>query len=211
MDLTHRDIDIIKVLTTRIRVLSLNQIGEYWWASSARPDLLAGRRVEQLESCGLLFAYQAMCHPLLRLESPVILWMPGQQEPEFASAAYQLQVRWCRPPILTNCVIATEEAASRFGGYGGRRPRLTEQTHDLHLAAVYLKLRQADPSAAMFWKSEAELLTSPTRSPSDRLPDALIDHPAVPRVVEFGGAYRRDKLVDFHQWCANAGYAYEVW
>jgi trehalose-6-phosphatase len=107
-------------------------------------------------------------------------------------------------------VIATTTAARIFGGNGGRFPRDSEQTHDIHLSAVYLHYRQAKPKLAASWASEARIYE--TRDDKDqKLPDAMITVADSPRVVEFGGAYSKAKLEAFHGYCSVLELPYEVW
>jgi hypothetical protein len=97
-----------------------------------------------------------------------------------------------------------------FGGHGGRFPRESEETHDVHLAAVYLKYRIENPVAASRWMHEEEIrLTRNSRS--GKLPDALIQGGRERHVVEFGGAYKKAKLIAFHDYCKAQGLSYEVW
>jgi hypothetical protein len=209
MELMSRDVEILTTLTTKVRVMSVAQIGRIWWPESTHGSMHAWRRLKRLEALRLVSTYRAMGHPLLPLASPIIAWQPGEPIPAFASASYCLKSRWNRPPQVNVCVIATATAAVRFGGYAGRKSRATEQSHDLHLSEVYLHLRARSPELAKLWRSETDLQKS---MPSGgRLPDAMIDTHSGPLVIEFGGGYSKEKLAAFHAWCAAEKYPYEVW
>jgi hypothetical protein len=94
-----------------------------------------------------------------------------------------------------------------FGGHGGRFPRESEETHDLHLATVYLRFRSVSPELTISWVHEEEIKRD-RRQRRGKLPDAMVGKA---RVVEFGGAYKKDKLMAFHKFCETRGFNYEVW
>jgi len=94
-----------------------------------------------------------------------------------------------------------------FGGHGGRYPRESEETHDIHLAAVYLRFRSIAPALASSWVSEARIKRE-RKTNRGKLPDAMVDKR---RVIEFGGAYKKAKLAAFHKYCAAREFDYEVW
>jgi hypothetical protein len=194
--------DILRVLTLRVRVLTLPQISRTW---SAFDQV---RRVKRLEAKSLIARFTAVAHPELPLSRPVLDWTPGASLPEFSKASHTLRSRWNRGAVPTPCVIASVTAGRMFGGHGGRFPRESEETHDIHLAAVYLKLRKAEPELAASWMHEEEIKAGRS-SRKEKLPDAILRKSG--KVVEFGGAYRKAKLVAFHEYCAAKGLAYEVW
>lgn len=115
------------------------------------------------------------------------------------------------PPIATPAVIATKAAGNRFGGKGGRFPRPTEQTHDLHMAGVFLYFRQRDPKAVKTWESEELIRRRQRERSGEKLPDAMIRLKNRNRIIEFGGAYGKEKLIEFHEYCRKRGLAYEIW
>lgn len=191
--------DLLSTLTTRIRVLSLHQIARTW------PIII--HRLSSLERSGLLFSFVAVAHPELRLERPVMRWERGDEWPDFSKASYALRSRWRLPGASTKCFIASRAAGRMFGGHGGRYPRESEETHDIHLSSIYLHYRAAFPSIADSWVSEARF-KSERRQRRGRVPDAIV---ATNRVVEFGGAYKKAKLLAFHKYCEAQGFDYEVW
>jgi len=210
VSLTLRDSEILDALVHRVRVFSLEQIARTWWAESCEPKRPAAARLALLEEEGLVSSYSAMAHPELPLAAPIIRWRPGDFAPEFGAASYQIQRRWNQPFSSCTCFIATKRAGTLLGGCGGRRSRTSEQTHDIHMAAVFLQYRSATPHLARKWSSEAVNL----RSRADRrekLPDAIVSDGRSKRIVEFGGAYAKGKLASFHAYCADKHTAYEVW
>lgn len=212
LTLTARDVDILEVLTLRVRVLSVSQIANFWWSAPGdAAETGAGKRLAQLAESGLVERFTSVCHPLLPLAMPVVLWRPGEPTPDFAPLAYRLQARWTKPPVPLPSFIATTKAGARFGGHGGRKPKLTEQAHDLHLSAVYLAFRHRFPERAALWRSERWVKEHFKDHRRSRIPDAMLADNDTLHVVEFGGAYSRKKLEAFHSWCRFASYSYEVW
>lgn len=204
--------DILEVLTLRVRVLSIEQIAASWWPTSGDgATTTASKRLAQIADAGLVERFTSVCHPLLQLAEPLVFWRPGDPAPDFAPLAYRLQSRWTKPPVPVPSFIATPNAGTRFGGYGGRKPKPTEQAHDLHVSAVYLALRKRSPEEATLWRSEQWVKDHFKDHRRSRIPDAILAHRNAFHVVEFGGAYNHRKLEAFHSWCRSSAYSYEVW
>lgn len=191
--------ELLSALTTKVRVLSLLQIARTW--PRAVPQL---RRLEQ---AGLLFSFVSVAHPELPLHVPVIRWASGDELPEFSKASYALRSRWRLPAVPAKCFIASRAAGRMFGGNGGRYPRESEETHDLHLSAVYLRFRSTAPDLASSWVHEAQI-KSEQKQRRGKLPDAIVSKRCV---IEFGGAYKKQKLAAFHKFCEGKHFDYEVW
>ena len=209
MTLTPRDEDILRILTHRLRLISIQQVARIWW-TRAQPASAASR-LRQLAAAGLVEAMTVMAHPEIELKAPILCWRPSDAEPDFGAASYRLKARWTKAPTATPLVFATREAMAMYGGYiGGRGPRPSEATHDIHLAQVYFRLMDAYPKLADRWVSENQQYAE-GGGRDERLPDALIrGRPgSPPRIVEFGGAYSKAKLIEFHR--GMSSFAYEVW
>ena len=211
--LNDRDERVIWTLTRKLRVMTLEQAARTWWADRPYPVKAARDRLAKLRDDGLLHLTSLMAHPELELTEPVFRWHPDDPAPEFGPIAYRLQSRWTRPMKATPVVGATRQANREFGGYiGDRIPRPSEVSHDIHLAQVYLKLVGRDPKLAQRWTCEQQLYAQ-GRGRNQRLPDAIIR----PRragagdgwVLEFGGAYSKKKLEEFH--AELCGEVYEIW
>jgi hypothetical protein len=208
--LTDRDLEILDVLTRRVRVLTIPQLARTWWSHATDPEGTASKRIKALGCAGLVEIFPAPCHPELYLPTPVFTWHPHNPPPDFGAISYALQSRWTNRPQLLRAVIATNAAGTRFGGHGGKRPREVEHTHDVHLASVYLHIRQLDPEAAQHWMFETEIQKRRDTKRA-KLPDAFIPCPDPPRFVEFGGAYSKAKVEAFHHYCAQLAITYEIW
>jgi hypothetical protein len=216
VQLTRRDREILDALTKRIRVFSLHQIARTWWADCSDPERVADNRLRQLAADDLLEIRRAPAHPELPLEEPVVTWALGEGTPDFGSVSYKLQARWSAHPILTPCVSATKKATRLFGGHGGRGPRDVERTHDIHMARVFLLYRIRRPEVLPGWVFEEQIkaerkLERRRAEYGEKLPDVVLREGSSSRVVEFGGAYNKDKLTAFHGYCKEYSFPYEIW
>jgi hypothetical protein len=207
LELQPRDRAILMTLTRRVRVLTLAQIGRVWWSQTKHPERNAAGRSAALEQGGLLRLCTLMAHPEIPLRRPLGSWQPGLLPPDLKKLAKGLAARWTESDTATRCVVATEEAGVRFAGHGGRPPRDSEATHDIHLAAVYLKMAEELPTRAQSWVPEAEL----PKGQGVKVPDAIVKDGLYQTAVEFGGRYPEPKLRAFHDYCAERDLGYEVW
>lgn len=192
-------LELLSALSLRVRVFSVPQIARTW------PG--AVHSLTRLEATGMIYTFNAVVHPELELNSPVAKWRKGEETPDFAAASNALRKRWSNAAVSVKCVIASRSTGRMFGGHGGRYPRESEETHDIHLAAVYLRFRSSSPELEASWVHEAEI-KSERRQRKGKIPDALVENT---RVIEFGGAYKKPKLMAFHKYCEARGYEYEVW
>lgn len=209
--LVQRDQEILDTLTLRVRLLSVSQVARTWWAESANHEANASARLKLLERAGLIARFTAMARPELPLLAPVIQWELGEETPDFGAASYRLQSRFSAPLQKTPCIIATPEAGVQFGGKGGRFPKKAEQTHDLHMAALFLRYRELEPSVIKHWVSEETIKRGRPKVRGEKLPDAMIRTETFERVIEFGGEYSKEKLIAFHEWCLKKSLPYEIW
>src|SRR5262245_19461889 len=131
--------------------------------------------------------------------------------PDFGALSYRLRKRWSRHPVMTTIVSASRLSVNFFSGHGGRASRDVEVTHDVHLARVYLIYRREMSSALPFWVFEERLRQERGGSDCEMLPDVLIRRHGATTAVEFGGAYSKQKLAAFHDYCVAKTFSYEVW
>jgi hypothetical protein len=211
IQITPRDRILLATLTRKVRVLTIAQIARTWFADSQTPLKSAWRRLHTLRAEGLVDVILMMAHPEIQLRHPAIAWKPGSPMPSLGEISYRLRARWTEPMIGTRMAVATDHASHRFGGYvAGRRPRRSEATHDIHVAQLYLRLLRERPAYAKRWISEQELYVL-GGGRNEKLPDALIRNSRRDSdiVVEFGGAYSKPKLAEFHE--AEQHRRYELW
>lgn len=209
VDITTTEAELIDTLTSRVRILSSEQLAETWFASHRRS---APRVLSRLHARRWLEQRTVLCRPQLALNAPVCCWQAGEPMPDLGAVAYQLQRRWTQAVVPTTIFRATPRARALFGGHqGGRWPRTAELSHDVNLAGVFLWYREHRPLASKHWVSEVQLYAE-GGGKGARLPDAVIrPGGAVERVVEFGGAYGKQKLVALHHELAEKYPAYEIW
>lgn len=211
------DLDLLDTLRRRVRVLSLAQVAGEWWAAAGDPLRSAARQVERLEAGGHVETCRFFARPEVALEAPLATWQRGLALPDFRSVSLRARRRWSAPPITIRCLVAT-----RAGKRGGRTPRETEATHDIHLAQVYLRMRRELPTRARSWTGESDVRDREERGAltrnddprpgGEKLPDAMVrDGRHLTAIEMVGESYRPQKLAQFHEFCATERLAYELW
>lgn len=207
--LTVRDLQILDTLTQRVRVLGVSQVAQTWWVGTENAIENARRRLGVLADAGHVHLTRILAQPVIPLENPLVTWRAPEPIPDFGPVISCLRRRWNYPVQPTAAVLATKSAAASLGGHA-QPPRLSEGTHDLHVAEVFLRLYRANPARSRKWVPEAKLADGRTRT--GRVPDALLSLPGRPVVIEVGGAsYDKEKLRGFHRFCETKGYDYELW
>lgn len=207
--ITSRDEEILRTLTTKVRLFSLRQIANLWWNG----DLAnTRRRLRQLAEAELLLSAKVMARPILQLEAPIVDWRPGDISPDCGKIANICQSRIRRIPVRTTGVfIATVRTARLFGGRcRGELTHPAQATHDLGVAAVWIRLFTNGQEIAAAWVGEDIL--SHTRA-GQKCPDAFIvaGNGSVISVVEFGGDYDRNRIQAFHDDCLQRILPYQLW
>lgn len=208
--LSTRDREILETLLRKVRVLSIPQIARTWWECNRTPDRNARDRIHRLVESGWVSVVPTLARPEIPVSIPVCVWKPETPRPDFGAIAYRLQSRWKLPARPGSVVLATRDAARRLGGRGGRPPRVSESTHDQHLAAVYLLKRKTQPREAEAWICE-DLYPREWKPRGRKVPDALVVRRSGTKAVEWGGEYAKSKVEEFHEHCVRQGYRYEIW
>lgn len=207
---------VVETLSLRVRVLSVGQIARTWWAGQAAPVRSATELVQRLVKAGRVEVHTLLAQPEIELAGPLATWQPGLPIPDLARIANVGRTRWTGTIRATKVVIATRSAADVTGGVAGRLPRSSEATHDLHLAAVFLRMRQELPARARSWTSEASTAAARSTAPhaprsGEKLPDAMVRDGRARTAVECVGEYSPAKLAAFHEYCVRSGMGYELW
>lgn len=165
-----------------------------------------------LVDAGFLVSQQVIASTLDSLDAATLCWAPGDPTPDAGAVAWKLQSRWKEPARVCRCFVATTKAAKHFGGRAsGRLKRELQASHDLGVTEMYLQMRHSRPEQARLWIGED--LLAPYRK-HEKLPDAVLaDSPsATPSLVlEFGGAYNKDRVLAFHHDCESRSLPYELW
>lgn len=193
----------------KVRLFSQRQLVNQWWPGEVANSR---RRLKRLAEQGLIDKTVVLARPTPVLESPLIRWNPGDAAPHFGQVAYQCQQRWQRRPAR-QCVVwfATEGASQLFGGVArGELKHPLQATHDLGVAAIWLRFHEVAPQWAEAWRGE-DLLAHTRRG--EKLPDAFIVDGSgqVNCVVEFAGAYDAERVEAFHVDCVSRDLPYQMW
>jgi hypothetical protein len=214
-DREDRDHELLETLALRVKVLTVEQIARTWWSDETAPVTRCRKHLRRLAGRGLVEVFPMMAHPEVDLTEPLAVWQPGLDSPDPGSASYQAKQRWKDASHQTDLVIVTEQGASPHGGAAGRCPRVSEATHDVHLAAVYLRMRRELPTRARSWLSETAIAAGALgeRPPGsgEKQPDALVRDGRGRTAIEFVGDYTPAKLTAFHEHCARRRWGYELW
>ena len=209
LHLTPRDLAVVQALVQKVRLFSQRQIVNHWWNGELANSR---RRLKRLADRNLLQRISVMARPAPAFESPLITWRPGDAAPDFGKIAYRCHARWRSRPTRQSVVwLATKVASQAFGGTArGKLKHSMQATHDLGVAAVWLRLQQVAPQWAAAWRSED--LLAHTRT-GQKLPDAFIvdDAEQVIWVIEFGGSYDAERVKAFHQDCESRNLPYQLW
>lgn len=197
---------LVSTLLRRVRVMTQAQARDL----TDQPDI--ERHVQQLIRDGIICELMMSVHPLLELRAPLACWQPGLSPPDFKEVATLARARWTMPECIVPVLTASELAGQAYGGKGGRPPRTSEATHDLHLTSVYLRMLDELPTRAESWMSEAMITERGMGGgPQGKLPDALVRDGSMWTAIELVGMYSSEKLLGFHCHCDRNGWGYELW
>lgn len=211
--LTDRDRDILGTLALKVRILTAEQAARTWWPEAIRSRAAAIRRLGQLVRSGHLKSVERLTRPECSLVEPLARWRPCRPSPPLTQISTCARARHRGQPALTRLYSASKGTSLGLAGVRIRPVRSSETSHDVHLAAVYLRYRLDQPRMAAKWVAEWTIpeLLGPRRKPNDKIPDAaLISGPRV-TAIEFVGTYSTAKLEAFHAYCEARRYAYELW
>ena len=200
---------IVRILANSVRVLTLGQIAGTWWTDTRWGRRRASVAMHQLAAEGWIDVRKVLARAIECFHSPLIEWRPGQERPDFVAASRSLHRRAMSDAKCVQVVLAARRAVIFFGS--GRAPvvKLTQMTHDLNVAALYLHYRKSGLPGDR-WISEDRL---PRNWPLKQRPDALLrsESGTLLRAVEYGGDYPPTRLVELHAGLASIGLGYEIW
>lgn len=130
--------------------------------------------------------------------------------PDHSAVAYQLQSRWTEAPIACCVYAASRMTANLFASFSGKLPPPIMWTHDLHVGEIYRQYRLSRPHEAQAWLGE-DALGKAGHGVKD--PDAILrgDDGSIRRVIDFGGRYDAERVLDFHLHYSDRKLEYELW
>jgi hypothetical protein len=209
-DLTQRDHEICSTVALKIQFVEEHQAARTWWEGRPSGREGAARRLRLLAQAGYLKRLRLRVHPELPLTRPIWSWAPGFPPPPFGSVSFQSRARWTEPLRCVSAYASSERTAKSLAGSGGRLSRPLQATHDLHVAAIYLRLLRENPVEARGWVSDRVL--GPLRR-GKKIPDAEIQDAEgrTLKVIEFGGSYPPERVRKVHEDCELRGVPYELW
>lgn len=137
--LTETMTEIITTLTTKVRLMTTDQLAQAWFSSLKRPKESANRAARKLTSDGLASKSKAMV-AYVDATAPMASWKPDAMPKQaWETISYANQKRWNIPPLATTILTPTNLARSQFGGVK-RSIRQAEISHDVTVTSVYLSL-----------------------------------------------------------------------
>lgn len=210
--LTNRDEDLLQSLAERFRLVTPELVSRLWTTSPS----YACRRLGRLVDASLLTRASVITHPLLELVSPVVTWNPGQAAPDFSAVSYRLKSRWTSSVRPTTVYFATRRLVQLLGGAGGTLDYPLQVTHDLHVAALYIRLRAQSPERAHMWQGEDRLRQGRKKGRGKVCDAALVEvrpsgRECMVQAIEFGGSYAAERIRAFHRVMENRRLPYELW
>jgi hypothetical protein len=190
MILTGRDKVLVGTLASKVRVISIKMVAEWQFNGS---EAAAMKRIKTLAGERLIDVYRVLAASLPHLKEPLVKWRPGEAKPDIGKLAAYLRRERFAGPVRATTVISIR---------GGRRPRPSETSHDLALAAIWLELRDKKG-----WKLEGG-----KSRPGERVPDAVQVRRAETVAHEIAGSsYTAAKLTGLFDYVAARGWSIWLW
>jgi len=194
--MTQVGTQVAKILSRKVRILSVDQIADHYFAHRAVRHRAAMSLIRDLESEGLVTRREVCIRqPTLRRLS---IWQADDNvEPDFEDIASRSRKRWlATEPERTTVITANKKAVARFGGKF-RQVRPQEVQHDLAVSNLFLTLT---PEQQQAWFSEDQL----QNEFGTKKPDAVVVDGENIRVIEVvGSSYTSTKLQSSFQYISN--------
>ena len=204
--------ELLDVLANHVRFLAVAQLAR----ASFSGQRLSGRRAAHtaltLADSGWLRLAKVFARPLQSLSQPLCQWRHAEPVPDFAVLSRRLHRRASLSAALTTIVTATAKTCTLFGATRSSAAciKLTQTTHDLQVAEVFLRYVARGFPRGVHWVGEDVL---PETWPIRQRPDALLvdDAGQYVRAVEYGGDYSEERLIDLHLGLSSIPLTYEIW
>lgn len=183
--------DLLQATVRCVSQISTGFASKFWGVSGD----IANQRLRSLEKRRLLHGRRVLVSELPRIESPLCVCKPGQEELPHGQVSYRAKRRWRSLPLeIKRVYFATSLARALFGRSPIRPPKDIQATHDLGLSSVYLEYRKRYPKLTRHsWLNESEYAHH--RGRCVKVEDAMICHNGrVLLLIDFAGAYRPDRV-----------------
>jgi hypothetical protein len=209
MNPTDRDLDLLRVLTTCTRVLSVGQIAAVWWADCQNANTVR-HRLKTLECCGWLEQHSINAHPVIHMKEPLFAWIPGKDDPNADHIAHQATHRMAQPSCTTDVCVASRKAACALGSPAYGLPSLERRDHELHIASVFVQYKTWRQPMADWWIASFAL---PRTGYRESRPDAMLRKTTghFVRAIRAVGRCQATQVERFHDYCVEHSLPYELW
>lgn len=205
-------LELLDILAKHVRFLALGQIARAWFTGQRHAGRQAVKLVKQLASSDWLRVTDVFARPVFPLSGPLWQWRHAEAPPDFLGLSRRLHQRASLPAALTTIVSATAKTRALLaaGASPTTRIKLTQTTHDLQVAEVFLHYINGTQASGLQWVSEDTL---PGPWPVPQRPDALLMDSTgqTVRAIEYGGDYSHLRLAELHYGLASIPLAYEIW
>ena len=203
--------EILVALAWHLRVLSVEQIARTWWQGQATAKRRATDAIKARQKNGWLHVRELLSRPTSPLGGPLVSWTPNHRAPNFDKLSRLLHRRARTAARKIRVVTATRKTRELYGVAGpGHRPKLTQLSHELFVAEIFIRYRANGLDVDRQWIGEDQFPKSwPVRS----RPDVLLRNQddKIVRAVEYGGAYTVHRLSKLHAALRSIPLAYEIW
>lgn len=203
---------LLDAVANHVRFLTVSQLARALFGSQLLSPRQAAKAARELTNSGWLRMSEVLARPVRPLAGPLCRWRHAAPLPDFLTLSRRLHQRASCPAALTVVVSATAKTCTLYGTMRSVPPslKLTQTTHDLHVAELFLHYVAGGLKSGQRWVGEDAL---PETWPLRQRPDALLIDGAgeLVRAVEYGGDYSPDRLADLHDGLASIPLPYEIW
>jgi hypothetical protein len=184
--------DVGYVLAEKVRVLTLNQIRDLWFADSKDPSGTARRFIRKLVASGVVLSTTEMLYAEPNVSKPLLEWEPtSEEEPDLGRLSWKACSRHKGPPVRT-VVVRIADA---------RQCRATSLMHDVMLSRIFLNHLHLDPTVFARWTHEDQMRATDRVRFNHRVPDALLREEDRDVLIECISSYDKRRLTEtFNAW-----------
>lgn len=186
---------VVEDLTDRVRAMDRPQV----------LTVVSAGELDRLLRRGLLEEWRAVARARLPAARPPLhVWRRGDPAPPFAHLSWLAERRWaCAGMVPTTYYVASDFARKAFGGHS-MPPSDDQLSHDLEVAALFVRCRREFPGLAPFWVGEDRRKRG--LAWGEKLPDAVFGEGEVHHLAwEFLGLYPAARIRSFHQELSGEG------